>query len=151
LKKTFYFIRHGQTDLNRKGIVQGRGVDSPLNETGFRQARAFYEAFRGVPFDKIYTSTLLRTKQTVQLFLDSGIPSDELAGLDEISWGIYEGKEQDEAVMAGFETIVSAWRNNELEPFGTCSPRNGKAPCWSACTDVRCASCSATSPARRSA
>ena len=36
MKKTFYFIRHGQTDLNLKGIVQGRGVDSPLNENGIK-------------------------------------------------------------------------------------------------------------------
>lgn len=41
MKKTFYFIRHGQTDLNLKGIVQGRGVNSPLNETGLAQAQAF--------------------------------------------------------------------------------------------------------------
>jgi len=115
MKKTFYFIRHGQTDLNRKGIVQGRAVDSPLNETGHRQASAFYEAFRGIPFDKVYTSTLRRTKQTVQPFLELGIPTEELPGLDEISWGIYEGKEQDETVMAGFDAIVSAWRNGELD------------------------------------
>ncbi len=115
MKKTFYFIRHGQTDLNLKGIVQGRGVNSPLNETGFKQAEAFYEAFKNIPFDKVYTSTLLRTKQTVQQFLDDGIPTEELIGLDEISWGIYEGKEQDEVIMTGFEKVVASWRNGELD------------------------------------
>jgi len=82
---------------------------------GQRQAKAFYEAFKDVPFDKVYTSTLLRTKQTVSEFLDLGIPSEELEGLDEISWGIYEGKEQDETIMSGFGEVVSAWRNNELD------------------------------------
>ena len=53
MKKTFYFIRHGQTDLNLKGIVQGRGVDSPLNDNGFKQAQAFYDAYKDIPFDKI--------------------------------------------------------------------------------------------------
>lgn len=115
MKKTFYFIRHGQTDLNLKGIVQGRGVNSPLNETGFKQAEAFYEAFKNIPFDKVYTSTLLRTKQTVQQFLDDGIPTEELIGLDEISWGIYEGKEQDEVIITGFEKVVASWRNGELD------------------------------------
>lgn len=114
MKKTFYFIRHGQTDLNLKGIVQGRGVDSPLNETGLRQAQAFYEAFHQVPFDKIYTSTLLRTKQTVKRFLEQGIPTEELDGLDEISWGIYEGKEQDDTIMKGFEEVVNSWREGNL-------------------------------------
>jgi len=115
LRKTFYFIRHGQTDLNLRGIVQGRGVDSPLNKTGHKQAQAFYEAFGQVSFDKIYTSTLLRTKQTVRPFLDLGIPSEELSGLDEISWGIYEGKEQNETIITGFEDIVSSWRNGNLD------------------------------------
>lgn len=115
MRKTFYFIRHGQTDLNLKGIVQGRGVDSPLNETGHKQAQAFYEAFNHVPFDKIYTSTLLRTKQTVRPFLEQGIPSEELIGLDEISWGIYEGKEQNETIMTGFEEVVNSWRNGNLD------------------------------------
>lgn len=115
MKKTFYFIRHGQTDLNLRGIVQGRGVNSPLNENGFKQAQAFFEAYKHVPFDKIYTSTLLRTKQTVEAFVQLGIPTEELVGLDEISWGIYEGQEQNEDIMRGFDDLVRAWRNNELD------------------------------------
>ncbi|NQD70670.1 histidine phosphatase family protein [Sphingobacterium shayense] len=114
-KKTFYFIRHGQTDLNLRGIVQGRGVDSPLNDTGHKQARAFYQTYKDIPFDKIYTSTLLRTKQTVAQFTLDGVPTEEHYGLDEISWGVYEGKEQDEGVISGFEKIVSSWRAGYLD------------------------------------
>lgn len=115
LKKTLYFIRHGQTDLNLKGIVQGRGINSPLNQTGRQQAQAFYQAYKDVPFDKIYTSTLLRTHQTVAPFLNDGIPMEELPGLDEISWGIYEGQPQNEHILSGFEELVTAWRNNQLD------------------------------------
>ena len=50
------------------GIVQGRGMDTELNEKGRAQAEAFYQAYKDVPFDKIYTSTLKRTHQTVQNF-----------------------------------------------------------------------------------
>lgn len=115
MKRTFYFIRHGQTDLNKRGIVQGRGVDSPLNEQGVRQSQAFYEAYKDVSFDKIYTSTLLRTKQTVYSFTEKGVPSEELSGLDEISWGIYEGKEQNETISEGFQELISAWKVDELD------------------------------------
>lgn len=115
MKKTFYFIRHGQTDLNLKGIVQGKGVDSPLNNTGFQQAEAFFKAYKTIPFDKVYTSTLLRTKQTVQSFAELGIAVAERAGLDEISWGIYEGQEQNETIMAGFQELVAAWRADDLD------------------------------------
>lgn len=113
MEKTLYIIRHGQTDLNLKGIVQGRGVDSPLNETGKRQAEAFYTHYRHVEFDKIYTSTLVRTHQTVALF--KGIPTEQLAGLDEIGWGIYEGREQTPDIMAGFVELTEGWRRGELD------------------------------------
>ncbi|MGO1520993.1 MAG: histidine phosphatase family protein [Sphingobacterium sp.] len=115
MEKTLYFIRHGQTDLNLKGIVQGRGVNSPLNETGLKQSQAFYNAYKDVPFDKIYTSTLLRTHQTVAPFLDDGIPMEKLKGLDEISWGIYEGQEQSDNILSGFQDLVLAWKDNQLD------------------------------------
>lgn len=115
MKKTFYFIRHGQTDLNLRGIVQGRGVNSPLNEMGRKQAAAFFQAYQNIPFDKVYTSTLLRTHETVAAFTAAGIPTEQLAGLDEISWGVYEGMEQDESIMAGFKALVDQWRNNMLD------------------------------------
>ena len=115
MEKSLYIIRHGQTDLNLKGIVQGRGVDSPLNTTGRKQAEAFYESSRGVNFDKIYTSTLIRTHQTIAHFLKDGIPAEQLSGLDEIGWGIYEGKEQNPEIMSGFLDLTTQWRNGELD------------------------------------
>jgi len=95
--------------------VQGRGVNSPLNENGLKQASAFYEAYKDIPFDKVYTSTLLRTHQTVDKFIQLGIPTEQLIGLDEISWGVYEGKEQDETIMSGFAKVVESWRSNDLD------------------------------------
>jgi broad specificity phosphatase PhoE len=90
--KKIYVVRHGQTDLNLKGIVQGSGVDSSLNETGRAQALAFFENYRHVPFDKVYTSALKRTKETVENFVQLGIATEALAGLNEISWGKKEGE-----------------------------------------------------------
>lgn len=116
MRKTFYFIRHGQTDLNLKGIVQGRGVNSSLNENGRKQANAFFNAYKHIPFDKIYTSTLIRTHETIAQFeQELNIITEELVGLDEISWGIYEGKAQDKSIMDGFAALVSSWQNNELD------------------------------------
>jgi broad specificity phosphatase PhoE len=84
-------IRHGQTDFNLQNIVQGSGVDSSLNNQGRLQAEAFFNAYRSVPFDKVYTSALKRTKETVAPFLKLGIPTESLPGLNEISWGTKEG------------------------------------------------------------
>lgn len=114
-KKTLYIIRHGETDLNKAGIVQGRGMDTDLNETGRKQGEAFYRAYKNVPFDKIYTSTLKRTRQTVQHFIDNGIPWEQLPGLDEMAWGDYEGKAVSEETRGRFKKIMQSWKDGDLD------------------------------------
>lgn len=115
MKRTFYIIRHGQTDLNKQGIVQGRGVNSPLNAYGQKQAEAFYNHYQHVPFDRVITSTLKRTHQTVENFINAGIPWTQHEGLDEISWGIYEGQTQDEDIMSGFNNLIESWIGGDLD------------------------------------
>lgn len=112
--KTMYIIRHGETDLNRRGIVQGRGMDTELNAYGIRQAQAFYDAYKHIPFDRVYTSTLKRTHQTVNQFIEKGIPWTQLPGLDELAWGIYEGQESTIFTKAAFKDMTSNWLQGEL-------------------------------------
>lgn len=114
MKKILYIIRHGETELNKLGIVQGRGMDTNLNAKGREQAEAFYRAYKHIPFDKIYTSTLKRTHQTVQKFIDSNIPWTQYPGLDELGWGIYEGKENSEHIRTEFHQITHQWQAGEL-------------------------------------
>ncbi len=112
--KVVYLIRHGQTGHNHRGIIQGRHVNSKLSKKGIRQAEAFYLAYKDVPFQKIYTSTLLRTKQTVKQFVDLGLPTKELPGLDEICWGESEGLfAKGENNKQYFETI-NTWKSGIL-------------------------------------
>jgi broad specificity phosphatase PhoE len=107
--KTIYIVRHGETDYNKAGIVQGSGVNAPLNTLGMKQAAMFYEAYNQVVFDKVYTSTLLRTHQTAQLFIDQNIPWQQHHGLNEINWGSREGKLPDTAANLIFEKITEQW------------------------------------------
>ena len=83
--KELYIIRHGETELNRLGIVQGRGVDASLNDTGIAQGKAFFNKYSAIKFDKVYTSSLVRTHQTVKAFLAAGLPWEQLDGLDELA------------------------------------------------------------------
>ena len=112
--KTLYIIRHGETDLNKKGIVQGRGMDTDLNDHGREQSEAFYRAYKHIPFDKIYTSTLKRTHQTVSKFIESGIPWVQYPGLDELAWGVYEGQETSEEMRRAFKQMMHYWLSGEL-------------------------------------
>jgi broad specificity phosphatase PhoE len=122
--KKIYIVRHGQTDLNLKGIVQGSGVDSSLNDTGRAQASAFFDAYKHIPFDKVYTSALKRSQESVQKFIASGISTEALAGLNEISWGKKEGQpitpEEDEY----YHYMLDQWQkgNTALRIEGGESP-----------------------------
>ena len=125
--KTLYIIRHGETDLNKRGIVQGRGIDADLNDTGRAQAEAFYQAYKDVPFEKIYTSTLKRTHQTVAKFIDKeGLAWEQLSGLDELAWGKYEGQESNSQLRSAFEELVLAWNSGsyDVKPEGGESPND---------------------------
>jgi len=114
-KKTLYIVRHGQTDLNKQGIVQVRGMNTDLNDEGRKQAQLFYAAYKNVPFDKIYISELKRTQQSIQPFIDLGIPFEKLAGLDELAWGVLEGKPGTQETTASFLKLVRDWVDGKLD------------------------------------
>ncbi len=61
-----YAIRHGQTDWNKEGIIQGGGSNCPLNEEGLKQAKILAEKLKNFHITKIYSSDLLRAKQTTE-------------------------------------------------------------------------------------
>ena len=65
---TIYIIRHGETDNNKKRVLQGRS-DLPLNEAGAKQADKVkdYFAEKGIQFDKVYSSPLIRAIKTAQI------------------------------------------------------------------------------------
>ena len=112
-KKTIYLIRHGETDYNLRGVVQGSGIDAHLNETGRKQADSFFEMYGDLPFDTVYTSALIRTHQSVKRFLDAGRPHIVLPGLNEISWGHKEGKVPNSEDDHFYNQLMAIWRNGE--------------------------------------
>ena len=85
-----YLVRHGQTAMNRKKVLQGRS-DIPLNEEGRKEAAEAEERFQkaGVTFDRVYASPLIRARETAELITDAPIISD--LRLIEMDYGPYEG------------------------------------------------------------
>lgn len=114
MKKNIYLIRHGQTDYNLKGIVQGRGINSQLNDTGRSQAEKFFNHYKNVPFDAIYASTLQRTHQTIEPFLSLGLKHEIKEALDEIDWGVFEGVEHDQILEGTYFSIIQSWTSGDL-------------------------------------
>lgn len=106
--------------------MQGSGVDTDLNELGRNQAAQFYDMYKNVPFDKVYTSALKRSQQSVDKFIARGIPHDALVGLNEISWGTKEGHRVTPEEDAYYHYMLEQWRlgNTHLKIGGGESPED---------------------------
>lgn len=63
---SIYLTRHGQTDWNKKLLIQGR-IDVPLNDEGVLEAKKLREKVDLLPIDLIISSPLLRTRQTAAI------------------------------------------------------------------------------------
>lgn len=111
IETNLFLVRHGETEFNRQGIVQGRGVNAELNDTGLAQAKALAERMRGMSIDCIYSSPLRRAMQTAECVATAlniqDIPTD--ADLEEMSWGIFEGHSQSEELSSAFDEMKRRW------------------------------------------
>jgi broad specificity phosphatase PhoE len=94
-----YFVRHGETDWNRQGLIQG-SIDIPLNDTGHGQAQAVARAFVAHPDVtrdcRFVVSPQQRARQTMDhiadaLGLDKAIINQD-RDVRELEFGIWEGK-----------------------------------------------------------
>jgi len=86
-----YVFRHGATELNKKGLVNG-WLDEPLREEGIQQAEKLRDELpEGIKV--IYASTLLRARQTADIINQRfHIPISYHDELKERDWGTLSGK-----------------------------------------------------------
>lgn len=85
-----YITRHGQTDYNKKSLLQGRR-DISLNEVGRAQAREASENLKNIKFDAVYASPLDRAIETASIL--SGLDRSEIIidrRIIEVDFGDYE-------------------------------------------------------------
>ncbi len=92
---TIYLVRHGLTDWNIEGKIQGH-TDIPLNTEGKNQAQELAKELRQIKFDKVYSSDLLRAKQTAEIIsLEHKLEVETSMALRERNYGPYEGHQHD--------------------------------------------------------
>lgn len=89
-------VRHGQTEWNQLGRIQGR-TDIPLNDTGIMQARAAGEWLSQRRIDAVYSSPMQRAFDTAtEIARPHGLPVISLDDIIEIDFGLWEEKTADE-------------------------------------------------------
>jgi broad specificity phosphatase PhoE len=95
-RRDFYFLRHGQTDWNRLGLMQGQ-TDMPLNGLGLTQARKAAALLADAGIATICTSPLKRALLTAEIIAARlHVPIRVIAGLKECAFGIGEGSPRGE-------------------------------------------------------
>ena len=118
IQKSFYFLRHGETDWNKQQKIMGQS-DIPLNKTGVLQARTVAEKIQGLPIDTIVTSPLKRAYKTAEIignkirqpiFIDND--------LQEFCWGSMEGKVKGDRSYKNTPFEPEKWWKEDIVPEG---------------------------------
>jgi len=88
---TLLLVRHGETDWNAEGRLQGH-TDRPLNDYGRRQARTLADRLAGEDIAAVYASDLARARETAEIVAERlGLPVVTDPDLRERNWGNWEG------------------------------------------------------------
>lgn len=109
-----YLIRHGQTDWNVAGKIQG-STDIPLNEAGRMQAKCLAKGMEKRPVTKVFTSRLKRAFETGQAIGESQkVPVVQIPGLEEVAYGKWEGLTMDE-IAQQYPRELEQWYYSPVE------------------------------------
>jgi 2,3-bisphosphoglycerate-dependent phosphoglycerate mutase len=112
-----FLFRHGETDWNREGRLQGHN-DTPLNATGLAQAGALAERLRAYRPDAVVSSDLSRALTTAQVIAETlGLPLISERGLREVSVGLAEGMLWEEAKARFGAELTERWYRDDNVAF----------------------------------
>ena len=109
-----YLIRHGQTDWNVAGKIQG-STDIPLNAMGKRQAACLAEGMKNRPVVRVFSSVLSRAYETACSIGDSqGVEVRKIQGLEEVGYGVWEGMTMEE-IQKQYPKELEQWYNSPVD------------------------------------
>ncbi|HEY5171127.1 MAG TPA: histidine phosphatase family protein [Acidimicrobiia bacterium] len=127
------FVRHGQTELNRGGRLQGR-IDAPLSDLGAEQAAALARGFASEPVTRVLSSPLQRARDTAAgIAARHGLAVEVDERLIELDYGSWDGL----ALADVSPDDWASWRNDpEFAPPGGERLSDVTARVLSFCIDV---------------
>jgi broad specificity phosphatase PhoE len=108
-QRILFLFRHGETDWNREGRLQGH-TDTPLNATGLAQAEALSLKLHPHRLDAVVSSDLARALTTGRIVAEAlGVPLFVEPGLRETDVGAAEGLLWADAKTRFGEGLTDRW------------------------------------------
>ena len=90
---TLLLVRHGQSEWNARGLMQGQAEGIPLTELGHVQAAGAAAELAALGPGALISSDLLRARQTAEhCARATGLPVSVTAALREQGYGVLEGR-----------------------------------------------------------
>jgi len=106
-----FLLRHLQSQWNLENRFTG-WTDIPLSKEGIASAKEVAGKIAGLEIDKVYTSPLIRNKETVSLVLRKNLPIAIDKALDERNYGQLQGLNKDEVKKQYGDEQVRLWRRS---------------------------------------
>lgn len=124
---TIWLLRHGQTTANAQAVIQGPRIDAPLSDLGRRQAASLGEALAGQPIEAVYSSPLVRARDTADAVVlrhqrraataKGQIAVQVVPELYEMDYGAFIGRNYAD-IKPEMDQVLDAWRLGFVdEPF----------------------------------
>lgn len=108
-KVEFYFVRHGETEWNKEGRLQG-WLNSNLTDYGREQVRTLKQELRQITFDAVYSSPLQRAVETAEILVGDTTQIQLDDRLKEIHLGSWQGRK-----------IADIWEEDYDRYFAYCN------------------------------
>jgi len=115
--RNLILVRHGQSEWNEQNLFTG-WKDPGLTELGIKEAKNAGSLIsdKGIQFDEMFTSMLIRAQDTGAIILDSinqqNIPITKNQALNERNYGSLAGLNKDDARKKWGEEQVHIWRRS---------------------------------------
>ena len=116
-----YFVRHGESEANVQHVISNRESTFALTERGREQAQNLAEQLSDIPFTAIFSSPILRARETAEILSRSfHLPYQVTEALREYDCGILEEQSDEESWRShrGFYEDWTVRHNYSNKPEG---------------------------------
>lgn len=120
-----FLVRHGESEGNLGGTLQGCRLDTPLTRRGRRQAEALAVRLAEAEVDDVVASPMARARETAEI---CAAPHGLAVRLDlelvEFDWGVWTGLPLDDEMDRSVAELRAKWRSGDVDA----APPRGESP-----------------------